>query len=156
MKVILLLFTLNFLMLIRIISQKLISIGATLLARAITVTLLTSFTSNSWFAFILFLIYITGLLVLFGYFLAIRPNLHQTAKKCFKTYIALFIPIMFIPINLINLPTFKIRFEKDVISLISNNNILIYWLITIILLITLLIVVSLTYKSPSPLRNYLN
>jgi hypothetical protein len=50
----------------------------------------------------------------------------------------------------------NIRFEFDVISLIRSKNIIFYWLITIILLLALLIVVSLTFKSPSPLRKYLN
>lgn len=157
MKLTILLLVINFIIVIIIRSQKLVSIGAILLRRASIVTVLTSFITNSWYAFILFLIYITGLLVLFRYFIALSPNSYNTSKKCFKAYIFILIPICFIPsFYVTNLPTFKIRYEKDVISLFIRNNIPIYIFIVITLLLLLLIVVSLTYKSPSPLRHYLN
>ena len=86
MKITLIISLLAFLAYITIISQKLVTIGAILILRSILTTVFTSFVSNSWYGFILFLIYITGLLVLFGYFLAIRPNIHHSAKNCFKAY----------------------------------------------------------------------
>lgn len=156
MKLTLLLFTINFIIIMITISQKLIPIGGLLLIRAALVTIITSYLINSWYAFILFLIYVTGLLVLFGYFLALTPNTYQTSKKYFKSYLISRIPLWAIPvINRVNLPSFKLSFETDVISLITNFTMPIYWLIVTILLLLLLIVVSLTYKSPSPLRNFL-
>lgn len=157
MKITVLFISLSWITVIFLLSQKLISIGRLLLIRAITVSIITAYISNSWFALIIFLIYITGVLVIFGYFIAISPNTQHTAKKCFKSYAFLFsiglITNYFVLPN--NLPSINIGFEKDVMFMLHIININIYWLITIILLLALLIVVSITYKSPSPLRNYL-
>ena len=105
-----------------IISQKLISIGGLLIRSALITTIITAFLINSWYGFILFLIYITGLLVLFGYFLAIRPNLHQTAKNCFKAYasVSLF-TILVISNYFYKIFKNKLSFEPEVISLIIEK-----------------------------------
>lgn len=154
MKITLIISLLAFLAYITIISQKLVTIGAILILRSILTTVFTSFVSNSWYGFILFLIYITGLLVLFGYFLAIRPNIHHSAKNCFKAYTFFFLPIFLSGgLYFTYIPSNKVSFEKDVSFLLFNFSI--YLIIVIILLLALLIVVSLTYKAPSPLRNHL-
>ena len=44
-------------------------------------SLILNATSSSWFALILFLIYIGGILVIFSYFTVIQPNQHLEIKK---------------------------------------------------------------------------
>lgn len=158
MKITLLLTSLFWIIFIFTLSQKLISIGSLLIVRALLIAVLVIYLSHSWFALIMFLIYITGVLVLFRYFIAIRPNTQNTIKKCFKSYIFIYIVRVIISIIILpdNLPPIRIIFEKDVVFIINTANINIYWLIALILLLALLIVVSITYKSPSPLRNFLN
>lgn len=153
--IITILIIINLIILAIIYSDKLIIIGARLIIRASIITLFVTLLTNSWYAFILFLIYVTGLLVLFGYFLAIRPNIYQIQKHYFKYFLIICIRTVIIPQKITGTPQFIIKFEPDVIRIIRQINLPIYWFITIILLLTLLIVVSITYKSPSPLRKFL-
>lgn len=155
MKISILLITLNAIIIIVTISKRMLSIGAMLIVNSSIIAILISFFINSWYAFITFLIYVTGLLVIFGYFLALRPNSHQPLKKPFKRFF-LIIALRIIPvIKYIQLPTFRIKIESDVTQIIYMENSPIYLIIVVLLLLMLLIVVSLTYKSPSPLRNYI-
>lgn len=155
MKISILLITLNAIIIIVTISKRMLSIGAILIVNSSIIAILISFFINSWYAFITFLIYVTGLLVIFGYFLALRPNSYQPLKKPLKRFF-LITALRAIPlINYIQLPTFNIKIELDVTQIIYMENSPIYLLMVVVLLLILLIVVSLTYKSPSPLRNYM-
>lgn len=156
MKIILISSSIFVILFIITISQKVTSIGGILLLSALISTIIITLITNSWFAFILFLIYITGLLVIFGYFLSLRPNIIQTTKKCSKAYLIIIITILLTTKSKIfGLPSIKLDYDLDISSLINIQNISIYWFITIILLIILLIVVSLTFKSPTPLRKFI-
>lgn len=107
--------------------EKLVTKGSILIFTAVLSTVLVSVLTGSWYAFILFLIFITGILVLFGYFLAIRPNNHHSDKKYFKSFLPIVGLILYIWIpNSINLPSYKLRFESDVLSIISRLNIPLY------------------------------
>lgn len=116
----------NLVILTIIYSDKLILMGARLLIRATIITLSITLINNSWYAFILFLIYVTGLLVLFGYFLAIRPNVYQIEKHYFKYFLILALRRIIIPKKITGIPQFIINFEKDVINIISKNNLPVY------------------------------
>nr|YP_002456345.1 NADH dehydrogenase subunit 6 [Watersipora subtorquata]ABY55230.1 NADH dehydrogenase subunit 6 [Watersipora subtorquata] len=145
----------NLMMLAIIYSDKLMMMGASLMISASIITLFVTLLTNSWYAFILFLIYVTGLLVLFGYFLAMSPNIYQMQKHYFKYFLMICMSTVIIPQKMTGTPQFIMKFEPDVMSIISKINLPIYWFMTIILLLTLLMVVSMTYKSPSPLRKFL-
>lgn len=140
-------------------TTTLLPLGAILILRAITSALIISVSLGSWFAFILFLIYITGLLVLFGYIMAMRPNTYAGKRRILYISVPLAANLCLSLFNR-NIPTLtpikvKRTFELDVLRIFNQYNILIYWTIVVILLIALVIVVSLCYKSPKPLRLFL-
>lgn len=136
-----------------LVSQKLIAIGVLLIALALTIATTLRMLGRSWFSFILFLIYITGLLVLFSYLISLSPNVHHSAKKCFKAYYFILAPIVFYGV-FIFLPKNGINIEKMVINLVTRS-LGAFILIALILLFILLIVVSLSYKTADPLRKRL-
>lgn len=137
-----------------LISQKLISLGVLLVTLALLLAATISFIGSSWFSFVLFLIYVTGLLVLFRYLISLRPNIHHTAKKCFKAYYLILIPFIFYRIFRF-LPKRSLNYEKVVVNLIRKSRLIIFILITLTLLFILLIVVTLAYKAANPLRKHL-
>ena len=138
------------------ISKNLLSLGTALILTTLLATFVAAMLTNSWFAFIMFLVIITGLLVLFSYIIAIRPNTSYNQKKRFFKII---MAITFLSFPFINTPLKPIkrekRFEQDVQQLFNNRNTPIYWIIGIILLLALLIAVTICFKTAKPLRNYL-
>ena len=137
-------------------SKNLISLGTALLLSTLLSTVVIRQLFNSWFAFILFLVFITGLLVLFSYIVAIRPNTSFTQRKL-STKIILIIIILYPLLNKeINSPIKREkRLETNLQQIFNARNTPIYWIIGIILLIALLIAVIISYKSAKPLRSYL-
>ena len=123
-------FLLMFLILLIIIpmSENLITLGALLFLRAILYTLIIANIFNSWFALILFLIYITGLLVLLSYMLALRPNPRHMGFQRFL-YFLLFSIIMFLFVDkfiFIKSSIINIRYEWEVLIIFNLLNITIY------------------------------
>ena len=129
-------------------SKNLISLGTALLLSTLLSTVVIRQLFNSWFAFILFLVFITGLLVLFSYIVAIRPNTSFTQRKL-STKIILIIIIFYPLLNKeINSPIKREkRLETNLQQIFNARNTPIYWIIGIILLIALLIAVIISYKS---------
>jgi NADH-ubiquinone oxidoreductase chain 6 len=128
-----------------------ILILALIVATSITVSI------SAWFSFILFLIYIGGLLVIFAYFVAIRPN-----KK-----INLLSPFLIPIIGLTFILIFKthltwtrrlIEFSNHPIntfsSLFFKNSIPFLIIIALSLLLILISVVKITNRTEGPLRPF--
>lgn len=94
------------------------------------------------------------MLVLFGYTIAIRPNV-ITPPMTYK-YLPLSLFFLFLP-NLIhvNIEVQKIIYFHDIVDVFNFSNLSLYLIITIMLFLSLLAVVNITYKAPSPLRPYL-
>lgn len=149
-----------FLLVLTPLTKRITSLGALLIFTAILTTITIRQTTNSWFAFILFLLYITGLLVLFRYIIAMSPNTYYTQKKEIKTT-ALICLLTTVTLTLFGRPTFLLNpmkgektFERDVTQLYRAVNMPTYWLIGALLLVALIIAVILCYKSAKPLRSY--
>lgn len=129
MKISILVILVGLVMLLVVNSQRVFRIFGLLLFCTILVILLTIIIRGSWFGLTLFLVYITGILVLFRYFIAIRSNSTGTAKKFFKFFLVSRIMFIFgglVKVNVISLPLSKINFESSVIELISYLNISLY------------------------------
>lgn len=111
-------------------------------------------TLSSWYAFLIFLIYVGGILVIFAYFTATSPNQqHMRNKRIIKT--VLFILLITIPLTALNNQTLVTTKSHQLIRLYTSHNIYTLILITIILLITIVIVVKLSSRSKGPLRTFI-
>jgi NADH-ubiquinone oxidoreductase chain 6 len=131
-----------------------LSIGLAILLMALIISTIFALSITSWLAFLIFLIYIGGILVLFSYFVAITPN--QTLPS---SYISLILLSSILPIYII----IKRAIINSPIFLLSNHKINILYITTttrtliilaIILLITIIIVVKITVNFKGPLRPF--
>nr|YP_005089259.1 NADH dehydrogenase subunit 6 [Flustra foliacea]AEX16064.1 NADH dehydrogenase subunit 6 [Flustra foliacea] len=138
--------------------DTLVSMGAAILLMALFSTLVIAGFLNSWFSFVLFLVYVSGLLVLFSYMLAMSPNSQGVVGYKFSYFIYGFVVLLvsIFCFSLLGFPDFVLSFEWEVISLFSLWNMGIYWLMMVVLLLALIMVVSLCFKSPSPLRPFMS
>lgn len=131
-----------------------LSMGVSILFIALTVAILFSYSISSWIAFLIFLIYIGGMLVIFSYFVSLTPN--QTIN--ILSIILMLSSTYIILLSIITLNNIKPEFsplyiiQSNSFYLKSNSSILV--LLATILLITIIIVVKLTINFKGPLRPF--
>lgn len=135
--------------------ERIMAMGGIVMAMALLSTLMINLTLNSWFSLILFLIYITGLLVMFGYLLAITPNVRFVGLRKFSSlFILVFVLTIMSVIKTVHRPDNKNKFDIEVVVMYKGINLIVYWIIAVVLLIALILVVAICFKSPSPLRPF--
>jgi len=131
-----------------------ITIGLTILIIALTLTITFAISIASWIAFLIFLIYVRGILVLFSYFVAITPN--QTLPEITTLLICLSILIP----TYILFPSQFIYITKNtnssIISIYTANSLFTLIILAIILLFTILLVVKIATTFKGPLRPFIN
>nr|YP_010869759.1 NADH dehydrogenase subunit 6 [Dendrobaena veneta]WGU49268.1 NADH dehydrogenase subunit 6 [Dendrobaena veneta] len=131
-----------------------IMLGVNILAMALLLSATFAAFSSSWFAFLIFLIYVGGMLVMFAYFLAITPNQQMTKSNILTnsmiTFITLCTLCFFINIKIPTLSTFI----QGTSTLYSMNTAPFLIMLAMILLITMVIVVKITARSKGPLRPF--
>lgn len=110
---------------------------------------------SSWYAFLLFLIYVGGILVIFAYFTATSPNQHITNRKKLITSIIISFLVLIIVIFSTNYYKSIEAGSYQIISIFSSNNSYLLIGITFILLLTIIIVVKLASRSKGPLRSFI-
>ena len=106
----------------------------------------------SWFGYIMFLIYIGGILVIFSYFTAIQPNQDVFIIK----------PLLYWAVIYLLLPVNIYSFRVDlfissswwVSSIFSSFNVICLILLGLVLFLALVRVVKVTITSFSPLRPF--
>ncbi len=132
--------------------------GALILVLALELSLVLRVTTSSWFGFLLFLIYIGGLLVIFSYFAALTPNLPSRGKSLgaffFFLLVRPLIPFSFLfapPLNFIELCPPALN--SSLCIFIDKNLPLLAFLVTI-LFFALIIVVRVSLRSTGPLRPF--
>lgn len=131
-----------------------IILGANILAMSLLLSAVFAAFIRSWFAFLIFLIYIGGILVIFAYFLALTPN-QQISN--FNT-----LPYILISITTFSVLTYVTNIKIPIISNMCQGNTILYIsntapfliLLALILLLTIIIVVKLTSRSRGPLRPF--
>lgn len=131
-----------------------IILGANILVISLLLSWVFAAFLRSWFAFLIFLIYIGGMLVIFAYFLALTPN-QQISN--FNT-----LPYVLISIVTFSVLTYTANIKIPIISNIYQGNTILYTsntapfliLLALILLLTIIIVVKLTGRSKGPLRPF--
>jgi len=136
-----------------IIALNPLSIGLTILILALSLTIVFGLSLTSWLAFLIFLIYIRGMLVLFSYFVSITPN--QTLPSLHSIVLTLtsIVPlIILIFSNILRIPIINNNSSINIIYLVYNTTTL--TILAIILLVAIVIVVKISIKSKGPLRPF--
>jgi len=124
---------------------RLIILGVAI-CRSITIGLLIS----SWYAIILALIYIGGVIIIFSYFVRFNSNSSIQLGKSLQFII---LPIIIIKrLNLCILV--PINIGGQIIKIYKSSNIIIILLIAIILLFVIIIIIKIVKINNRPLRGY--
>nr|BDQ44478.1 NADH dehydrogenase subunit 6 [Amynthas phaselus] len=129
-----------------------LGINILIMALLLSATLATSM--SSWYAFLVFLIYVGGMLVMFAYFLALSPNQQMpTASNIIYLLMtmATLTTVAIVTKTKISIPQ---EMFQDNIYLYSMSTSPILILLALILLLTMVIVVKLTNLSKGPLRPF--
>nr|YP_009744334.1 NADH dehydrogenase subunit 6 [Aporrectodea rosea]QIE13189.1 NADH dehydrogenase subunit 6 [Aporrectodea rosea] len=131
-----------------------IILGMNILMMALLLS--TTFASfmSSWFAFLIFLIYVGGMLVMFAYFLALTPNQQMTSSN--NTAYSLISLLTFITLTYITnikIPMLSEFYQGNSILYLKNSAPFLI-LLALILLLTMIIVVKMTTRSKGPLRPF--
>merc|ERR1712002_554994 len=138
-----------------------LSLGFMLMLLTFCVRSLISLLTFSWYGYLLFLVYIGGLLVIFIYVISLIPNLIFLSRKVFIYFV-----IIFMNFILLNFFAFKdfIRVEIKSFCLLDYSNMRIgggriiiiydnfvcYLLLAVILLFVLISVVKICYYCEGP------
>lgn len=134
-----------------------LNLGLWTLFTALITAIICSSIERSWFALLLFLIYIGGILVVFAYFITISPN--QETRLTPLMLLSSVLWLIFI------LLTFNNFISSPNSFILSTNNLefspffyglssLILLLLGLILFIALILVVKLTIRHTGPLRPF--
>nr|QLY90152.1 NADH dehydrogenase subunit 6 [Erpobdella testacea] len=126
-----------------------------ILMMALTISWLTGILFSSWYSFLIFLIYIGGMMVMFSYFVALSPNQYMKIKSV--------ITIMMMTMLMVSIPTyfsnnlFQLNNTMKFDSLYLYNPTLMSILLFMImmLLMMMLIVVKMVSTSKGPLRPFM-
>nr|YP_009245126.1 NADH dehydrogenase subunit 6 [Amynthas jiriensis]AMR74064.1 NADH dehydrogenase subunit 6 [Amynthas jiriensis] len=131
-----------------------IMLGINILIMALLLSMALASSMSSWYAFLVFLIYVGGMLVMFAYFLALAPN-QQMPTKSNAVYLLMTLTIL--PGVAVITDT-KMFISKETYQdntyLYSTSTAPILILLALILLLTMVIVVKLTNRSGGPLRPF--
>nr|BDQ43620.1 NADH dehydrogenase subunit 6 [Pithemera bicincta]BDQ43945.1 NADH dehydrogenase subunit 6 [Pithemera bicincta] len=131
-----------------------IMLGINILTMALLLSAALATSMSSWYAFLVFLIYVGGMLVMFAYFLALTPNQQMPTTSNFMyltTTIITLTTVMLLTKTKISIPSDTFQDNTYLYSM-STAPMLI--LLALILLLTMVIVVKLTSRSSGPLRPF--
>jgi len=111
---------------------------------------------SSWYAFLIFLIYVRGILVIFAYFAATTPNQRITTKSLFFNLFIISIPVF--SFSFLTYKTYPILKTKEIqlTDIYSHQNGIVLIFITLVLLLTIIIIVKITKHSKGPMRPFYN
>nr|AXA45450.1 NADH dehydrogenase subunit 6 [Pinguigemmula sp. MNHN IM 2013-18391] len=157
--------TFSSLLMLPLMSQPL-SLGLAIMLSTLLMCVISAMTLSSWYGYILFLIYVGGLLVMFSYVAALSPNILFGSSIpvlfFFLSTIFLSLTMYFYPfidlcsISYLNMYN-KFKFLKMYgVEMVSPQMISILIGLAIILLINLVVVVKICYYQRASLRPFKN
>jgi len=124
--------------------------GIRILILAILSTLSTALIISSWMAFLIFLIYIRGILILFSYFVAITPNQHDQIST-YSILSPLFITVTILIISTLTYPPISPTHSIYLHHIYSQSCASVLIILALTLLLTIIIVVKLLIVPQGPL-----
>lgn len=131
-----------------------LSIGIIILVISVMLTLVFSSLISSWIAFLIFLIYVRGILVIFAYFVSLIPNQHTNMLSLYVPFIASIILIIITSKNIF-IPN-QTKTLKFINTFYSENNSSILIILAIALLLAIVVVVKIVTSNKGPLRPFIN
>jgi NADH-ubiquinone oxidoreductase chain 6 len=131
-----------------------LSIGLAILLIALIISAIFALSITSWLSFLIFLIYVGGILVLFSYFVAITPNQTLPAIYTSIILIASIIPIYLVTKKLSLAPPIFLLSNHKINILYINSTTWTLIILATLLLITIIIVVKITINFKGPLRPF--
>lgn len=127
-----------------------ITLSMIILSIAVCSSTLIRLLLSSWYAIVLFLIYIGGIIVIFSYFVSFSSNDSIWYKRKIQFII---IPlIIYKSLNIQRL--IPINSNTQINKLYLSSNIVIIVLITLILLLIIIIIIKIVKTNNGPLRGY--
>nr|BDQ44088.1 NADH dehydrogenase subunit 6 [Amynthas yunoshimensis] len=136
------------------ISTTPIMLGINILIMALLLSVTLASSMSSWYAFLVFLIYVGGMLVMFAYFLALAPNQQMPTKSNIIYVVATLIILMGVALVTDTEIFIPQEMNQNNTYLYSMGTAPILILLALILLLTMVIVVKLTNRSGGPLRPF--
>nr|QED22467.1 NADH dehydrogenase subunit 6 [Amynthas sp. SC201006-03] len=131
-----------------------IMLGINILAMALLLSATLATSMSSWYALLVFLIYVGGMLVMFAYFLALTPN-QQMPTTSNAIYMVMTLTMLTMVMVITKTKIFiPLETNQDNMYLYSMSVAPILIVLALILLLTMLIVVKLTNRSKGPLRPF--
>nr|YP_003934434.1 NADH dehydrogenase subunit 6 [Thylacodes squamigerus]ADI79417.1 NADH dehydrogenase subunit 6 [Thylacodes squamigerus] len=136
-----------------------LSLGLVLMSLTLVACILSGLLVSSWYGYILFLIYVGGMLVMFAYVAALIPNVKfgsasNWALYTFPFWLLLLTSNNFIDSNTMvtSSNTFQLKFYG--LELAANSNMSILISLAVVLLLNLVAVVKICYFRGPALRAY--
>nr|NP_062836.1 NADH dehydrogenase subunit 6 [Heterololigo bleekeri]O47478.1 RecName: Full=NADH-ubiquinone oxidoreductase chain 6; AltName: Full=NADH dehydrogenase subunit 6 [Heterololigo bleekeri]BAA24061.1 NADH dehydrogenase 6 [Heterololigo bleekeri]BAB03648.1 NADH dehydrogenase subunit 6 [Heterololigo bleekeri] len=140
-----------------------LSLGLMLMLMVLCVSGLTSLIIFSWYGYLLFLVYVGGMLVMFMYVISLIPNLIFLSNKVFAYFFFIFFGFMmmnfFVMKELVSVEVKSMSlFDYGYMSMGGSgiimlyDNFFCYVLLAVILLFVLISVVKICYYCEGPLR----
>nr|YP_010944764.1 NADH dehydrogenase subunit 6 [Galiteuthis armata]WMC20862.1 NADH dehydrogenase subunit 6 [Galiteuthis armata] len=140
-----------------------LSLGFMLMMLTLFISGLLSIIIFSWYGYLLFLVYIGGLLVMFMYVISLVPNLIFVSSKVFMYMFMIFFSFLFmnffvmkefISVDIKNFSLFGYSSESMYGSsmIMMYDNYMCYLLLGVVLLFLLISVVKICYYCEGPLR----
>jgi NADH-ubiquinone oxidoreductase chain 6 len=128
-------------------------IGISIIMVALRLACLFASLFRSWYAFLIFLIYVGGILVIFAYFVSLVPNQKTDYKKHAKFILLTFFFLILLKIIINWTPVILVSaFSINSLYLHARSPILFF--IVVLLLITIVIIVKITNRTAGPLRPF--
>nr|UBQ34407.1 NADH dehydrogenase subunit 6 [Homidia koreana] len=138
-----------------------ITILISILAQTVTICLiLWIYTKSSWFSFILFLIFLGGLMVLFIYIASLASNevfkINNTDNMTIIMMSTILVTFFFLNKYFLGLPpNSSFSTENKILMIFSDNLFLPLILIMSYLLLVLIVAVKVSSKIEGPMRNFI-
>jgi NADH-ubiquinone oxidoreductase chain 6 len=143
-----------------------LSLGLSIILATLFICILRAIFISRWYAYILFLIYVGGLLVIFAYVAALSPNILFSSTNTIIFFSLIFFPLLYIftTYRFLDLSTISSlnswlgykNIKSYGIELVSPQHISILVALGVILLLNLIVVVKICYYQYGALRSFNN
>jgi NADH-ubiquinone oxidoreductase chain 6 len=131
------------------------TLGLSILFTAILVALTTAILISSWLGFLIYLIYVGGILVIFSYFLALTPNQPTIFKLQIPTLLLTYLAFLISTYSTKLWGTFS-NYTPYTSIIFENANLLTLLLAVLTLLLAIIIVAKTSIFSKGPLRAFIS